>query len=183
MKALSMFVVLLASSVISAQQVSTLNERKVSLSEMAIALDSTNVPALEARLLTTALNGTQDSPVANVRFSVRNVSQVSYAFVSGVVTFYDAAGMRCGEGVFKADALAVGEAFETDSPGVRIRCTATSWRAVATQLVPRTPPLPTPVSARLVITVDGQSHPLQLDRPLTLNVGDKKRTIVVSEGH
>jgi hypothetical protein len=71
---------------------------------------------------------------------VRNRSTSPYAFVSGAVTFYDAAGVRCGEGVFKADVLAVDESFEADLPGVRILCEAATWRIVATSLLPRIPP-------------------------------------------
>ena len=92
--------------------------------------------------------------------------------------------MRCGEGVFKADALAADESFETDSPGLRIRCEATSWRVVATNLVPRMPPnTPIGVLSRapenLVISIDGETHPIQLDKPLILTLGEKRRTIIV----
>jgi hypothetical protein len=115
---------------------------------------------------------------------VRNRSTLAYAFVSGSVTFYDAAGVRCGEGVFKADALAIDESFETDSPGVRIRCEVTSWRIVATNLLPRLPPNApiitlTRVPQNLIISIDGETHPIQLDRPLTLTLGERRRTIIV----
>ena len=115
---------------------------------------------------------------------VRNRSALSYAFVSGSVTFYDAAGVRCGEGQFKADSLAVDESFETDTPGLRIRCEVATWRAVATHLLPRIPPN-APITAlthapsNLVISIDGETHPIQLDRPLTVTLGEKRRTIVV----
>jgi hypothetical protein len=120
----------------------------------------------------------------NIRMIVRNRSAVSYAFVSGTVTFYDAAGVRCGEGVFKADALAADESFETDTPGLRIRCEASSWRLVATHLLPRLPPnAPLTTLGRapsnLIISIDGETHPIQLDRPLTVTLGEKQRTIVV----
>ena len=124
----------------SAQEIaptSTLNEKRVPLTEAAVALDASGAPALEGTLRTTALNGAPDMPVTNVRMIVRNRSTLAYAFVSGSVTFYDAAGVRCGEGVFKADVLAVDESFEADTPGLRIRCEATTWRIVATNLVPR----------------------------------------------
>lgn len=137
-------VVLFTCSSIGAQQTSTnsANERRVPLNEVAIAHDTAGAAALEATLRTTALNGAPDSPVTNVSLVVKNTSGISYSFVSGVVTFYDAAGIRCGEGVFKADALAADEAFETDAPGIRIRCQAATWRIVATHLLPRTPPSP-----------------------------------------
>ena len=162
----------------------TLNEKRVSLTEAAVAFDASGAPALEATLRTTALNGAPETPVTNIRMIVKNRSTTSYAFVSGAVTFYDSAGVRCGEGIFKADALAVDESFETDSPGLRIRCEATSWRMVATNLLPRLPPnMPigpvTAATSNLVISIDGETHPIQLDRPLTLTLGEKRRTIVI----
>lgn len=118
------------------------NEKRVPLSEVAVAHDDDDVVALQGTLRTTALTGSPDSPVTNVRLVIKNTSGATYAFVSGVVTFYDSAGIRCGEGIFKADAVAVDESFESDTPGVRIRCEAITWRIVATNLLPRTPPIP-----------------------------------------
>lgn len=167
-------------------------ERRVSLTETAVALDGGGASALEATLKTTALNGTADSPVTNIRLLVKNSSAVAFAFVSGVVTFYDGSGVRCGESVFKADALAVSELFETDAPGIRIRCAPATWRIVATNLVPRMAPnvtsvaTPTASSGRraglnLIISVDGEEHPIQLERPMVLNLGTAQRTIVLRE--
>jgi len=34
-------------------------------------------------------------------------------------------------------------------------------------------------SANLVISIDGEEHPLQIDRPLVLTLGNAQRTIVV----
>jgi hypothetical protein len=95
---------------------------------------------------------------------VKNASSTPYAFISGLVTFYDAAGVRCGEGVFKADVLAPNELFETDAPGLRIRCEVASWRIVATNLLPRLPPNTTFA---------------QLDKPLVVTLGEQRRTVVV----
>lgn len=168
-------------------------ERRVPLNETAVAFDGGGASALEATLKTTALNGAEDSPVSNVRFVVKNSSNIPYAFVSGLVTFYDGAGVRCGEGIFKADALAVGESFETDSPGIRIRCAPATWRIVANNLLPRIAPMistnfaPAAGTAvnrsglNLVISVDGEEHPIQLDKPMVLKVGDAERTIVLRE--
>jgi len=173
---------------VSAQEqtpvVGSLNEQRVSLTQAAVALDASGAPALEASLRTTALNGAPETPVTNIRMIVRNRSTLSYAFVSGAVTFYDAAGVRCGEGVFKADSLAADESFETDSPGLRIRCEATTWRVVATNLLPRMPPnspiaVLTRSSSNFVISIDGETHPIQLDKPLTVTLGERRRTIVV----
>lgn len=172
---------------VSAQEtpvVSGLNEKRVALTEAAVALDASGAPALEATLRTTALNGAPDTPVTNIRMVVRNRSAMPYAFVSGAVTFYDAAGVRCGEGVFKADALAVDESFETDAPGIRIRCEVSTWRVVASHLLPRTPPNApigtlTKTPSNLVISIDGETHPIQLDRPLVVTLGERRRTIIV----
>ena len=178
-------VILCSSFYASAQQATgSLTERRVALAEPAVALDAVGATALEATLRTTALNGAPDTPVTNIRMIVRNRSAISYAFVSGSVTFYDAAGVRCGEGLFKADALAVDESFETDTPGLRIRCEATSWRLVATHLLPRMAPNQpittlTRAPSNLVISIDGEVHPIQLDRPLVVTLGEKRRTIVV----
>ncbi len=159
-------------------------ERRAPLGGAATAVDASGAAALEATLRTTALRGAPDTPITNVRMIVKNTSATPYSFVSGVVTFYDAAGVRCGEGVFKADALAANESFETDAPGLRIRCEAASWRIVATHLIPRNPPDATtePLTrslTNLVITIDGESHPIQLDKPLVLTLGERRRTIVV----
>jgi len=188
MKIIAVSLVLLCSVLcVSAQETpvtSGLTEKRVPLTEPAVALDASGAAALEAILRTTALNGAPDAPVTNIRMIVRNKSAMPYAFVSGSVTFYDAAGVRCGEGVFKADALAVDESFETDTPGVRIRCEVATWRIIASTLLPRMPPN-APVSAltrepsNFVISIDGETHPIQLDKPLTLTLGEKRRTIVV----
>ena len=180
-------VVLCSVAYVSAQEtvpIGALNEKRVPLSEAAVALDATGAPALEAMLRTTALNGAPDTPVTNIRMVIRNRSTIPYSFVSGAVTFYDSAGIRCGEGVFKADALAVDESFETDTPGIRIRCEVASWRLVATNLLLRMPPnapitVLTRAPSNLIISIDGETHPIQLDRPLTLTLGEKRRTIIV----
>jgi len=170
---------------VMAQQPDASAERRVALTDTAVALDAAGASALEASLRTTTLNGTADSPVTNIRMVVKNSGAVSYAFVSGLVTFYDTSGVRCGEGLFKADALAVGEAFETDTPGIRIRCSPSTWRIIATNLLPRVAPVvatAAPVSrsgTNLVISIDGEEHPLQIDRPLVLTLGNAQRTIVV----
>ena len=190
MKTIGVGLIMLCSAIlVSAQEqqppvTGSLNEQRVSLTQPAVALDASGTPALEATLRTTALNGAPETPVTNIRMIVRNRSTLPYAFVSGSVTFYDSAGIRCGEGVFKADSLAIDESFETDSPGTRIRCEATTWRIVAHNLVPRVPPN-APIAAlnrapsNLVISIDGETHPIQLDKPLTLTLGERRRTIIV----
>ena len=186
-KNLLIAVVVLSMSVVasSAQETSPeASERRVPLSEAAVALDSQGQAALEGTLRTTALNGAPDLPLMNIRLVVKYVSSRSYGYVSGLVTFYDGSGVRCGEGLLKADVLAVNEAIETDTPGIRIRCAPATWRFVATNLLPRIPPGPViietaEVPANLIISVDGEEHPLQLDKPMILNLGERQRTIIV----
>nr|ALS89113.1 MetaGeneMark_Unknown Function [uncultured bacterium] len=184
-------VLLLASCLCVAAQESASGsgERRVPLTEAAVALDNSGSSALEATLRTTALNGAPDSPVTNIRLVVKNSSTASFAFISGLVTFYDSAGVRCGEGLFKADALSIGESFETDTPGIRIRCAPATWRIVANSLLPRVTP-GAPVAAgttvnrsglNLIISVDGEEHPIQLNKPMVVTLGDRERTIVLRE--
>ena len=185
-------VFLAGSFCVVAQPASGSVEGAVPITQPAVARDGSSAPALEATLRTTAINGAADSPVTNIRMVIRNSSNVSYAYLSGLVTFYDGAGVRCGEGLFKADGLAVNEAFESDTPGIRIRCAPATWRILATNLVPRVAPNSTTpsdaappglVSSRsslnLIISVDGEEHPIQLDKPMVLMLGDSRRTILV----
>jgi len=161
-------------------------EQAVTLTQAAVALDGRGTPALEGTLRTTALQGAPDTPVTNIRLVIRNVGPLPYSYVSGLVTFYDGSGVRCAEGIFKADELLANESAETDSPGIRIRCTPTGWRIVATNLLPRLAPgLTGPETAtgrsNLIISVDGEEHPIQLDRPMVLNLGERQRTIIVRQ--
>jgi hypothetical protein len=114
------------------------SERRVALTEQAVAVDAKGAPALAANLRTTALNGTVDAPVQNIELTVENRSQFFYTYVSGWVTFYDAAGVRCGEGLFKLDAFAPGESVAVDAPGLSLRCAPATWRIAATTLLTRT---------------------------------------------
>jgi hypothetical protein len=135
-----MFVTLFALSCVVAsaqQEKSAGNEERVPLTQTTVAHDAKGVAALEATLRTTTLNGAPDAPVTNVRIVIKNVSTSFYAYVSGVATFYDASGVRCGEGIFKLDALAQNESAETDMPGLRVTCAPATWRIVATNLLPR----------------------------------------------
>jgi len=138
----ALFILFTACFVSAQQETNSADEKRVPLGEAAVAHDGDGTAVLQATLRTTSLNGAPDDPVTNVRIVIRNTSATSYAFVSGVVTFYDAAGIRCGEGIFKADVLAADESFETDTPGLRIRCQVSTWRIVATHLLPRIPPTP-----------------------------------------
>lgn len=184
---LSMVFIVSYFSVAAQDTTSSSKERPGPLTDVVVALDSSGAATLEATLKTTALHGANDSPVTNIRVVIRNASAIDFSFVSGLITFYDGSGIRCGEGIFKADALAVNESFETDTPGIRIRCSPASWRIVATNLLPRVAPtvtIPVAMSAvrgnqNLIISVDGEEHPIQLDKPMVLQLGTTERTIVV----
>ena len=168
-------------------------ELRVALNAQPVAFDAMGRPALAARLVTPALSGTVDAPIKNARLVVENRGALFYTYVSGWATFYDGNGVRCGEGLFKVDALAPAEAVETDMPGARITCTPVSWRIVATNLLTRTSE--TAKSAEqamtvqasnatasvppLVISIDGEEHPIQLNNPLVVRMGNRRRTIVV----
>lgn len=171
------------------------NERRVSLSEPAIALDAGSAPAIEARLLTQVLNGSDDSPVMNVKIAFKNIAPGFFTYVSGWVTFYDASGSRCGDGMFKIDMLASQETAEVDTPGLRIRCAPTSWRVVANNLLTRVADIAKPAPADLpaaepvvtqkpaptnyIISIDGEEHPIQVNNPVVLRLGNRNRTIVL----
>lgn len=186
--------IILGSFITQAQQP---NEQRAALNETAIAYDARSAPALEARLLTQVLNGAEDSPVTNVKISVKNTTPNFYTYVSGWATFYDANAIRCGEGLFKVDALAPQESAEVDTPGLRLRCSPQSWRVVATNLMTRTvdiakpteptPPVPAapaavperPAPMNFIISVDGEEHPIQVNNPITLRLGNRDRRIVI----
>ena len=79
-------VILLSALGVSAQETvqgpGALNERRVALNEVAVALDASGAPALEATLRTTALNGAPEAPVTNVRIVVKNPGVTWRMFVA-----------------------------------------------------------------------------------------------------
>ena len=171
------------------------SEQRAALADAAIAFDTKSAPALEGRLRTQVLNGSDDSPVTNVKIALKNVTPTFYTYVSGWATFYDANAVRCGEGLFKLDALAPQESAEVDTPGLRLRCAPSTWRIVATNLMTRTadiaqviaPPPPPPVEAvvekpapvNFIISIDGEQHPIQVNNPIVLKLGNRSRKIVL----
>jgi len=157
-------------------------EQRVPLTQPATAFDAHGAPAIEATLRTTNLSGSPESPVSNIRLLIKNTGPALH-YVAGLVSFYDASGVRCGEGVFKLEELGQNETADTDAPGLRVTCTASNWRIVTTSLLPRTPGTSATVGeqppANLVISIDGEEHPIQLGRPMVLNLGNRQRTITV----
>jgi hypothetical protein len=169
-------------------------EQRAALNEPAVGFDAKGAPAIEGRLLTTVLNGSDDSPVTNVRLVAKNTSSNFYTYVTGWATFYDSGAVRCGEGLFKIDALAPGESSETDTPGLRLRCSPASWRIVATNLLTRTadaakdivaeaplvePVVEKPAPMNFIISIDGEQHPIQVNNPIVLKLGNRNRKIVL----
>lgn len=174
---------------VAAQQAT---EARVGINETATATDTKGAPALEGRLLATALNGSQDSPVTNTRLAIKNVSANFYTYVTGWVTFYDASATRCGEAMFKVEALAASESAEVDTPGLRLRCTPGSWRLVASNLMMRSPeptksvestPAETvverPAPVNFIISIDGEEHPIQVNNPIVLRLANRNRRIIL----
>lgn len=170
------------------------NEERVAVANAATAMDAKAAPALEGRLLTQVLNGSEDAPVTNVKIAIKNISGNFYTYVSGWATFYDANATRCGEGLFKIDALAPQETAEVDAPGLRLRCTPAQWRIMATNLMTRTVDIakPAEVAARAVepvaerpapvnfiISIDGEEHPIQVNNPIILRLGNRNRKVIL----
>ncbi|PYS33401.1 MAG: hypothetical protein DMF75_09445 [Acidobacteria bacterium] len=183
---------LLSCAVVITAQQST--EPRAALNGAATASDAKGAAAIEARLLTTVLNGSEDSPVTNVRIVVKNAGANFYTYVSGWATFYDSSAVRCGEGLFKLDALAPNESAEVDTPGLRLHCSPASWRIVATNLLSRTdegtkaietaPPPSEAVTEKsapinFVISIDGEEHPIQVNNPIVLKLGNRNAKIVL----
>ncbi|MDT7602677.1 MAG: hypothetical protein QOF61_674 [Acidobacteriota bacterium] len=182
-----------------------IKEARVALTEAATAYDIEGRAAIGARLRTAPLAGAVDAPVRNVSIVVENRSGVFYNYASGWATFYDANGVRCGEGLWKVEAFAPGESAEVDTPGLRLTCAPATWRVTALNLLTRTtdiakPNEPAPPGAtaqtvatgatqpsaasvetapRLEINVNGKTLPLQLDNPIDIVVGKERVLIVV----
>jgi len=114
------------------------SEPRVPLAQAAVAYDVEGHEALGGRLRTQSPAGTPDAPVRNTRIVVESRSQVFYNYVSGWATFYGEDGVRCGEGLWKLEALAPAEQVEVDTPGLRLTCTPATWRVTATTLLTRT---------------------------------------------
>jgi hypothetical protein len=193
MKRIALMLTVISSMAISAfaQQP---NEERAAIASAATAMDAKAAPALEARLLTQVLNGSDDSPVTNIKLAVKNITPNFYTYVSGWATFYDANANRCGEGLFKIDALAPQETAEVDAPGLRLRCTPAQWRIVATNLMTRSvdvakpaevvtalaePVVERPAPVNFIISIDGEEHPIQVNNPITLRLGNRNRKVIL----
>lgn len=182
------------------------SETRVPLAQPAVAFDVLGREALGGRLRTQQLAGTPDAPVRNTRVVVENRTTLFFSYVSGWATFYGEDGVRCGEGLWKLEAIAPQEQVEVDTPGLRLTCQPATWRLVATTLLTRTgdvakpregtpapsdaAPTGTPADAPadtsqttalppLEINVNGKTIPIQPGNPLEIVVGKERVRIVV----
>jgi hypothetical protein len=172
-------------------------EPRVPLTEQALAHDVQGRTALSARLRDTNLHGAPDSPVTQIRLVLTNTSPSLFTYVSGWATFYDSEGVRCGEGLFKVNALAPGESAETDAPGLRLVCSPATWRITATNLLTPTVDVakpaesisgtsggggeaaPTALVQPLVLSIDGEEHPIQIGNPIVIRNGNKEIRLIL----
>ena len=178
------------------------SEPRVPLDAQAVAYDTAGRTALVARLRTTTLTGSPDAPERNTRIVIENRGTVFYTYASGWASFYGADNVRCGQGIWKLEAIAPNESAEVDTPGLRLTCTPTTWRIVAANLLTRstdfarptdqtTPPpeTPTPTSTDaptppasippLEININGKTVPIQPGNPLEIVVGRERVRIVL----
>ncbi len=140
------------------------SEARVPLAQAAVAFDVAGREAIHGRLRTQTLSGTPEAPARNTRIVLENRSQFFLTYVSGWATFYDSDGVRCGEGLWKLEAFAPLEQVEVDTPGLRLTCTPSTWRVVATTMLTRTgdvakPPAGTPAPAETGLTTNPAATP------------------------
>ncbi len=159
------------------------NDPRVPLAEAATAADADGRLAIGGRLRTTTLTGAPDAPTRNVLFVVDNRGQFFYNYASGYASFYDAQGVRCGEGLWTVQAFAPGESAEVDAPGLRLTCAPATWRLTALNLLTRTfdvakPNQPTPaadaapasgVSAATAPTLVSEASSSTASKTVTIN--------------
>jgi hypothetical protein len=174
------------------------SEARVPLAQAAVAFDVAGREAIHGRLRTQALSGTPEAPARNTRIVLENRSQFFLTYVSGWATFYDSEGVRCGEGLWKLEAFAPTEQVEVDTPGLRLTCTPSTWRVVATTMLTRTGDVakpsagaPAPVESSLTTnpaatpstttTTEAPSATAAAAPPLEINVNGK--TIPIQLGN
>jgi hypothetical protein len=166
-------------------------ESRVALSDAATAYDIAGRVAVAARLRTTSLAGAADAPVRNAAIVVENRSGVFFNYASGWATFYDGAGVRCGEGLWKVEAPATWrvtalnlltrstDVAKPNEPAPPTGAQPTATAAEATTATPAQSAAGAEAAMRLEINVNGKTLPLQLDNPLDVIVGKERVLIVV----
>lgn len=173
------------------------DDGRVGLTETALARGTNGETLLAATLRATPAAGSREAPVADVRFVVENRGASAISYLSGRVTFYDAAGVRCGEGLFTANSLMPGERAEVDAPGLRLTCAPVAWRiapvafvangiAVGNASVNAASGVTSPAASSnaatesdLSIEINNMTLPVQLGNPIEVVVGGERVRIVV----
>lgn len=176
------------------------DDGRVALTETALARGANGETLLAATLRSTPAAGSREAPVADVRFIIENRGASAFSYLSGRVTFYDAAGVRCGEGLFTANSLLTGERAEVDAPGLRLTCAPVAWRITPVALVANgmvvgsqsanaaasvtssatsaaSPNAAT--ESNLSIEINNMVLPVQLGNPIEVVVGGERVRIVV----
>ena len=175
--------------------------RSVPLTEQAVASDAAGGAVLAATLRSAAIEGSPEALTKNARLILENTSGVSYSYASGYATFYDAGGVRCGEGLWTLSAFEPGERAEVDTPGLRLTAKPVAWRITALTLLTRggdaarAPQTITTSTAQttgasasrnatttlppLVIDINGTTLPVQPNNPVEIEVGAERVRIVL----
>lgn len=171
--------------------------RPVSLTEAAVATNANGQQVLTGSLLSAALTGPPEVLTENARIIIENRSSIFYTYVSGYATFYDADGVRVGEGLWTLNVLAPGERVRVDTPGLRLTAKPVSWRLTATNLLTRSSDATSAANAAaartsanattnarsnlgasnippLVIEINGATLPIQLGNPIEVEVGRER---------
>lgn len=177
-----------------------MDDGRVALTETALARGANGETLLAATLRATPTAGSREAPVADVRFVVENRGASAFSYLSGRVTFYDAAGVRCGEGLFTANSLTAGERAEVDAPGLRLTCTPVAWRIAPVAFVSNDTVMGSPsanaaanvtssatsaatsnaaTESGLSIEINNMTLPVQLGNPIEVVVGGERVRIVV----
>jgi len=173
------------------------DDGRVALTETALARGASGETLLAATLRATPAAGSREAPVADVRFVVENRGASAFSYLSGRVTFYDAAGVRCGEGLFTINTLTAGERAEVDAPGLRLTCAPVTWRVAPVALVANGMVVGNPFAnaasgvtssaassnaateSNLSIEINDMVLPVQLGNPIEVVVGGERVRIIV----
>lgn len=177
------------------------DDGRVALTETALARGANGETLLAATLRATPAAGSREAPVADVRFVVENRGASAVSYLSGRVTFYDAAGVRCGEGLFTANSLTAGERAEVDAPGLRLTCAPVAWRIALVAFVSNNMVMNSSgnvnvagnvtslnssaassnatAESDLSIEINNMTLPVQLGNPIEVVIGGERVRIVV----
>lgn len=166
------------------------DDGRAPLTETALARGAAGDVVFAGTLRSQVTAGSPEAPVSNVRFVIENRGTIPYSYLAGRVTFYDAGGVRSGEGLFTINSLAAGEAAETDAPGLRLTSAPAAWRVTPVALVtangnvtpaidPANRAAPAADDPRLTIDINGTRLPVQLGNPVEVEVGGERVRVVV----